>query len=208
MCWVIRIGLGLVFEGRTCEISSNISNDCTIKLGNHACSWIPMPLSSLGATLKHGYTYLLTYLFTYTTEQSTSWEASRFSSSQKNSPHWWNPKVHYRTHTCSPPVPSWARSIQSMPPSNLLKIHLNIILPSTHGSSKWYLSGFPTKNLYTPLLSPYVLPARPSHASRFDHPNDIWWSLSSALCSFLHSSVPLSLLGPNILKHVQPTFLP
>jgi hypothetical protein len=39
---------------------------------------------------------------------------------------------------------------------------------------------------------------RPPHSSWFDHPNIIWWSLSSSLCSLLHSPVTYSLLGPNI----------
>ena len=43
----------------------------------------------------------------------------------------------------------------------------------------------------------------PSPSSRFSHPNigEQYRSLSSSLCSFLHSPVTSSLLGPNILPN-------
>jgi hypothetical protein len=76
---------------------------------------------------------------------------------------------------------SWATLIQPMPPSNLSKIHFNIILPSTPGSSKWSPSlRFPH---YSPVCNsplPHTCHMScPSQSSWLDHPNDIWWGVQS-----------------------------
>ena len=91
---------------------------------------------------------LITYLLTYSTEQSPSFEAKRFSASQETIHILWNPKVHYRIHKCPPPVHILSQlDPVHAPTSHLLKIRLNIIIPSTPGPSKWPLSfRFPHQN--------------------------------------------------------------
>jgi len=97
---------------------------------------------------------LLVPLPIYSMEQSP-WEANRFSASQKIPRTLYNPKVYYLIHKC-PPLVHILSQINPVhaPLSHILHIHLNIILLSTPGSSKWSpILGFPHHNpIYTSLL--------------------------------------------------------
>ena len=139
---------------------------------------------------------LFVNIITYSMEQNPSWEANRFLTNQEIPHILWNPKVHYRIHKCSPPVPiqSPINPVYALT-SHFLKIHLIIIIiPSTPGSSKWSLSfRLPHQNLYKLLLSP-VRATCTAHLILIDLVKRIifgeqYRSLSSSLRSFLYSLV-------------------
>ena len=122
---------------------------------------------------------LLTYLLTYSMLRSPSWQADWFAASQEIPRILWNPKVHYRIYNSSLSVPILSHLDPAhTSTSHFLKIHLNIILPSTPGSSKRSLSlRFPHQNpvYVSPLTHARYMP-RPSN-SRFYHPNNIGWGV-------------------------------
>jgi hypothetical protein len=82
---------------------------------------------------------------------------------------------HLSSSTATRTYPTADQS-SPIPPSHFLKIQLNIILPSTPGSSKWSPSlTFPHQNPVC--ISPFPhtgYKPRLSHFSRFNHPNSIW----------------------------------
>ena len=115
------------------------------------------------------------------------------------------PKGSHCFHKCPLPVPILCliNPVHTPHPTSLTSIlilssHLHLDLPSGV-----FPSGFSTKILYMPLLSP-ICETCPAYLILLDFVTqkilgEEYRSLSSSICSFLHSPVTSSHLGTNIL---------
>ena len=138
-------------------------------------------------------------------ENSTSWKVNSFTGSQKISRIIWNQKILYSFHKCPPRV----HILSQINPdctflTNVLKVHFNIIFPSTLSSCELSLSC----RIYHQSLACIVslpIPAKyPAHLILFDLINEItaiFWAVQITKLLIVHL-LPLScyfLLGPNTL---------
>jgi len=126
------------------------------------------------------YTIKITYLLTYSMVQSPPWEANWFAASQEILRISRNPKLHYRTHKRPPPVSILGQpNPVHIPTSHLLKIHANIIHPSTPRSPQWSPSlRYPHQDpIHLPLFTHTSHMPSPAHSSRSYHPQNIGWGV-------------------------------
>jgi hypothetical protein len=137
-------------------------------------------------------------------EQSHSWEADNRSAGQAIPGLSWNPKLCHCVQKSPPldPILSQFNPLNILTPS-FLKMHFNVILPSTPISPKLFssLQVFRLK-LCMNFSSPHASCMSTISSSLINHPNNIWWSVQinkTSLSSFLPNHITYSLFGPDIL---------
>jgi len=142
-------------------------------------------------------------------EQSPSWEVNRFSATQEIPCILRNSQFHYRIHNSLPSVPILSQIDPVHPPDPtyrrfilILFSHLRLGLPSC-----LFPSGFPTKTLYTTLLSP-IRATCPAQLillclitrTIFGEQYRLLSSHSTVTSSLLRSNILINTLFPNTLS--------
>ena len=152
-------------------------------------------------------------------QQSPSWEANWFSASQEFPSILWNPKVFYRIHKFPQTVPILGQfdPVHTPHPTSWRPILILSPIYACVSEVVSFPQDSPPKPVCTsPLTHTRYMP-RPSHSSRVDHPNNIWWVVQiikllimqfSPLPCYLVPPIPKYSFQHPILKHPQPTFPP
>ena len=112
-----------------CSLSYIILVHCAVYIG---VSNYPLSRTTHLIPPKKNLITICIYLRTYCKVQSPSWAANWLAASQEIPRISRNPKVHYQTHKCPPPVSILGQhNPVHISTSHLLEIHPNIIHPST-----------------------------------------------------------------------------
>jgi len=131
-------------------------------------------------------------------QHSPSWEANRFSAGQEIPRILRNPKVHHHTHKCPPPVPILSQLDPVQTPIPHLTSWRSILILSSHLClglpSGLFSSGFPTINLYEPILSPKRATC-PAHLTLLDLPTQIIFGTVYSTLSYSYIKLLLDFKG-------------
>ena len=150
-----------------------------IKLKDFCRRWTDLTLQELCSDVNFRSQLYITYLLTYLLTPCSTVFLEKLTIPQlvKKSPAFYGIRRFITAFTSARHLSlSTARSIQPMPPHPtswrsilILSSHLRLGLPSG-----LFPSGFPTKTLYTPLLSPYTLRALPFSFFSILSPEQCW----------------------------------